>query len=103
MSEILEPTQKEYDLDDDDDKKAYDAMLDECSSSCSTCERYGASRILAEIDPVAYRCGFVDWIDGQPERWECPVCNEVHEDEDDAKWCCQEEPEDEEEDDDEVI
>ena len=85
-------------------KDAYDEFLDELhDENPGTFGGYSGARIMREIDPVAYRCGFVDWIDGQPERWECPVCNEVHEDEDDAKWCCQEEPEDEEEDDDEVI
>jgi len=23
------------------------------------------SRVLQEIDPVAYRCGFVDWLDSE--------------------------------------
>jgi hypothetical protein len=26
---------------------------------------YPASRILAEVDPIAYRCGFSDWVSGE--------------------------------------
>ena len=46
-----------------DADERYDQMLDECSESCSMCESYGASRILKEIDPIAYNCGFNDWLD----------------------------------------
>lgn len=49
----------------EDMDQRYDEMLDECSESCATCKMYGASRILKEMDPVAYRCGFNDWIDGE--------------------------------------
>ena len=53
-------------------KELYDAMLDECSETCPTCESYGASRILEEMDPVAYRCGFSDWT--YSLRDSPPVC-----------------------------
>jgi len=40
----------------------YDDMLDECYP-----DQVGnilASRILKELDPIAYSCGFDDWLDG---------------------------------------
>jgi len=52
-----------------DTDKAYDDMLDECSECCSMCKQFGASRILAELDPIAYRCGKNDWLDGQSDQW----------------------------------
>ena len=58
-------------------KEIYDEMLDECSGSeCSMCESYGRARILAEIDPVAYRCGMVDFQDGL-ETFDCAECKET--------------------------
>ena len=94
--EILEPQQLDYDIDNSEDKKMYDEMIDEVTECCSLCKQYGAARILEELDPTAYRCGFNDYIDDLPKRWQCPICDKVHDDEDSAKWCCQEEPEDEE-------
>lgn len=55
----------EDELSEIDMEKRYDEMLDECSECCATCRNYGASRILKEMDPVAYRCGFNDWLDGE--------------------------------------
>lgn len=62
-----------------DTDKMYDDMLDECSSCCDMCKQYGAARILKEFDPIAYRCGKNDYIDG------CEITevngNEYHDDE----------------------
>jgi rubrerythrin len=88
--------QREYDLDNSDDKAMYDEMLDECSASCPVCKQFGPARILEEMDPIAYRCGFNDYVDGLPERWECPECGAVYEDEESAKWCHQAKPDDDE-------
>jgi hypothetical protein len=40
----------------------YDDMLNECYP-----ELFGLqpSRILREVDPIQYRCGFYDWLDGE--------------------------------------
>lgn len=46
-----------------DTEKLYDDMLDECSECCEMCKQYGASRILKELDPTAYRCGMNDYVD----------------------------------------
>ena len=52
--------------------QAYDEMIDECTEGCSLCSSYGASRILKEMDPTAYRCGFVDWSASLEE--DCSEC-----------------------------
>lgn len=49
----------EYDLED-----LYDEMLDEVSGEVKIGTlSYLASKVLSEIDPTAYRCGFADWLD----------------------------------------
>lgn len=41
---------------------AYDEMLDECYPLVRFGHlTYSPSAVLREVDPVAYRCGFVDW------------------------------------------
>lgn len=40
--------------------------LDDCWGPVSVCGyEYEAGRTLREIDPVAFRCGFLDWLDAQ--------------------------------------
>lgn len=49
----------------------YDKMLDECFSFDSVGGPFAhmaPSRVLAEVDPVAYRCGKNDWMDGEDIR-----------------------------------
>lgn len=49
-----------------DEEAAYDAFLDEVYPECNVAGlRYQTSRVLAEIDPTAYRCGKNDWLDGE--------------------------------------
>jgi len=51
----------EYDL-----KEMYDEMLDGVYGEVSIGGlTYLTSRAMKEIDPVAYRCGFGDWLDSQ--------------------------------------
>ena len=57
-------------------EELYDSMLDQCSESCSTCDRYGASRILREIDPIAYRCGMADY-QYRLDTFDCEECRET--------------------------
>ena len=55
----------------------YDSMLDDCSEACPTCSGYGASRILKKMDPIAYRCGFVDYIDSiSRDKVMCTECGD---------------------------
>lgn len=46
----------------------YDDMLDETDSEI--CRQYSASRILKEVDPIAYDVGFEDWLDSEEEALE---------------------------------
>lgn len=56
--------QWEPDTDSKEMSDAYDAMLDDCNPVIVICGmRYCPSRVLAEVDPTAYRCGLVDWAD----------------------------------------
>lgn len=50
-------------------KDLYD-MYNECLDEVCDIVRIGTmeylpSRVLAEVDPIAYKCGFDDWLDSQ--------------------------------------
>lgn len=51
----------------------YDDMLDECYSFESVGGPFAhmqPSRVLEEVDPIAYRCGKNDWEDGESrDQW----------------------------------
>lgn len=76
---------------------AYDESLDsEGAISVAGCEFY-PSRILEELDPVAYRCGYNDWVDSD----QCDLENAIeNEDYSEIEWI--EEPGDEDEDEEEL-
>jgi hypothetical protein len=51
-----------------DTEKDYDEMLDQSydlSSVGGPFSGMSASRVLREVDPTAYRCGFSDWLDSE--------------------------------------
>ena len=49
----------EYEL-----EQMYDEFLDECYPTVNVCGYdFDPSRALKELDPTAYRCGFLDWCD----------------------------------------
>ena len=50
-----------FELDPDDYAERYDDMLDECHGDFMG---MNASYILKGMDPVAYRCGLLDYLDG---------------------------------------
>jgi len=70
--DILNETQADIDnFADENDSMLhdlYDQMLDECYSdqleNITFIHLSSASRLLSEYDPIAYRCGFNDWLDG---------------------------------------
>lgn len=46
----------------------YDDMLDECYDLSTVGGPFShmlASKVLEDCDPVAYRCGFTDWLDSE--------------------------------------
>jgi hypothetical protein len=75
----LEKAQSALDQFEPDEAEAesrYDDMLDEVGQYDlrGMFANYQPSRVLREIDPVAYRCGMNDWLDGEDkstfEGWE---------------------------------
>lgn len=47
-------------------EERYDDMLNECYGTVEIAGmEYETRRALAELDPIAYRCGFNDWIDSE--------------------------------------
>ena len=75
-AEITELTTKIAEFGEDHDfHTEYDALLDECHV-----ELFGLapSRILKEVDPIQYNCGYTDFVDSlQRDDFEC--CNEYQE------------------------
>jgi len=66
LSERLEDLEDQidnYEIDPDDYIDEYDDMLDELGDVTIGTLSYSASRVLEEIDPVAYRCGLTDYVD----------------------------------------
>ena len=71
----------------------YDNMLDECYPEvCMGSLSWSPSYVLKELDPIAYNCGFSDFQEYETV-YKCPICEEEHEDEDEALYCCQEDEE----------
>lgn len=78
---LIEDGEGEDTDDDDDDEwdeefgpyadeeeafEAFDSMLDECYPEVEVCGySFQASRALKELDPIAYRCEFVNWLDSE--------------------------------------
>lgn len=80
------------------DDSEYDEFLDEIYGPIMVGNMaFCASRILSELDPIAYRCGFADWADTMPHKWQCSECDEEYDSEEEAEECCKEEEEEEEE------
>lgn len=90
--ELLKPIEKEIELYDED---SYRQWLDECYGTFKIgCCEFDASRILEELDPIAFNVGLSD-IQEYKTVYECPVCGTEHEEEEDALYCCQEEDKEE--------
>lgn len=64
MDTRIEKTYSECDL-----YSLYDDFLDECYGDTVVAgASYSTSYALKELDPIAYRCGFVDWLDAEGYR-----------------------------------
>lgn len=45
---------------------AYDSMLDECYPDLTIAGYvYDTARALDQLDPIAYKCGWIDWCDSE--------------------------------------
>ena len=66
-------------------EKALEALIDDTYESVSICGiEFSPGQILKELDPIAFRCALLE----QPEQWQCLICEEIHDNEDDAASCC---------------
>lgn len=52
-----------FERDPDDYTEQYDEFLDEFWPVCIGSLEYAASMVLREVDPIAYRCGLLDYVD----------------------------------------
>lgn len=86
-----------WEIDPDDYIDEYENCLDETYGQFMNMD---ASYILKKCDPIGYRCGLNDYVDGYAtEKFECPICGDMYDDELAALYCCQDEESDEDEDD----
>lgn len=74
-----------------DDYEAYNESLDSEGTVTVAGMEFYPSRILEELDPVAYRCGYNDWVDSDQSDLEDAIENEDYSE---IEWI--EEPEDDE-------
>ena len=65
----IDAKQKEIDTfepDEDDAENAYVEFLDECHEEIKIgCCTFSPSRVLKELDPIAFDCGLSEWVDGE--------------------------------------
>lgn len=63
MSDMAQDTQK---LSESEAAQQYADYLDEVCGEVSVAGlSYMTSRVLADVDPIAYRTGFNDWLDAE--------------------------------------
>lgn len=61
------PKLQDYEL-----EEQYKEMLDECYGTVKVAGmEYDTSRALYELDPIAYRVGFSDWLDSLDNCEDC--------------------------------
>lgn len=88
----MNATKIEYDLDDDTDAMLYENMLSDIyGDNVNICGyEMDPVHVFKTMDPIAYRCGAIDFFDGLDERWDCE-CGERFDNKEDAEECCKEE------------
>jgi hypothetical protein len=91
-TELLEPIEE---LRDSVSEDQYDEMINgDGDGEVVICGiTFDRSRILKELDPIAYNCGYNDIRDTE-SLFICPICSNGYEDYEEAKFCCQSEEED---------
>ena len=69
-----------FEIDPDDYKNDYDDVLDEGGAVVVGGCKFFPSRILRELDPIAYRCGlndYIDNIDPSDDANYCDLCDDL--------------------------
>ncbi len=86
------PIQKEYDLDNNEDKAMFDDMLNETHFELTKLLKNFANitpaKVLEHCDNTAYREDFNNYTDGLDATWLCGECEKTHRYEDHANDCC---------------
>lgn len=88
----LESKQAEIDsfeIDPDDYEDQYCEMIDEGGPVRIGSLEYTASYVLREIDPTAYRCGLLDYVDNIEIDYDpkyCELLGELHDIEDEIEY-----------------
>jgi len=62
--EELKKQIKDFEIDPDDYEDSYCEMIDDMGEVTIGNLSYQSSRVLREVDPIAYRCGLLDYVDG---------------------------------------
>ena len=61
----------------------YDELLDECYHDVKVCGyMFTTSTALQKLDPIAYRCGLIDWLDSENLTTDEDEADEEEEEED---------------------
>jgi len=72
---------------EDEAIEQYDNMLDDYNDLCVIGDlEFDPSRVLEELDPIAYQCGFNDWLDIQGLTTDESECE--HPDFEETLDCC---------------
>lgn len=80
------------------DEDSFEDMLNETYGTVDVCGySYDAGYLLKKLDPIAFNCSLNDFQEYET-RYQCPICGEEFEDEDDALDCCPENTIDDDED-----
>lgn len=70
-----------FEIDPDDYQDDYDEVLDEGGAVVVGGCEFLPSRILRELDPIAYRCGLNDYVDDNKDVSDdadyCDLCDEL--------------------------
>lgn len=70
-------------------EKAYIEVLNDIYGTVEICgTTFDSGYVLKELDPIAFRCGKVDYEDTLGDIWLCGECNEEFNWEDEADECC---------------
>ena len=72
LQEQLEEAEQELkDLEDGNKEADYDEWLDEINEPYTIgCCSFYASEVLSKIDPIAYSCGYADFVDSERDSYE---------------------------------
>jgi hypothetical protein len=68
----------------------YREMLNECYPEVDVCGyKFDPAYVLEKLDPIAFRCGFVDYQEYET-KYLCPICQAEYDYDDEALDCCPE-------------